>query len=328
MVIESNEYELLSDNMYYLKAKSLLCTIKSQFVNDIENTFVTIYPYELETVKINNNRLSVGGRICDGRKFIETKGVLNKEETECLLTEFRGLIIGYPCFQLSVNIFGKVNTFDCDVIRIKGGCKRPHPYFGYEEFSVDFISLQKNGSVERITSIKSEDETKMFTITQKSKIGQILSIKNELLNPLDLKDYINGVKTSYMGTPPYKWEEVKGNVIRDSSFSYLDMTISFESKIGRLLFSENLYERTYEIISHSSMDPWNEERTDSTDRYIWGTFAFNESYFVNLIYKLSNWEFVSMLSESCIKFKRPIKKSEFTKLTGIFLFESIIHTSN
>lgn len=51
MVIESNEYELLSDNMYYLKAKSLLCTIKSQFVNDIENTFVTIYPYELETVK-------------------------------------------------------------------------------------------------------------------------------------------------------------------------------------------------------------------------------------------------------------------------------------
>lgn len=327
MIIESSDYELLSDNMYYLRAKSLLCTIESQLINEDENIFVVIEPYEFETVKVNNNRLSVGWRINDGRKFIETKGILNKEETENLLTKFRGLIIGYPYFQLSVSILGKRDSFNCDVIRIKGGCKKSHPFYGYEDFSVDFISLQRNGAVEIITSIKSSDVNKQFRIDKTPKIGQILSIKNSILNPSDLKDYINGVKTSYMGTPAYKWEEVKGNIIGDSYVSYLSMTISFDYKLGQLYFSENLYERTYEIISHSSMDPWNDECTDSTDRYVWATFAFNESYFIDLIRKIINWNLVSSLSESCIKFKEPIKKTDFTELTGIHLFESIIHTS-
>ena len=38
---------------------------------------------------------------------------------------------------------------------------------------------------------------------------------------------------------------------------------------------------------HSSMDPGNDECTESTDRYIWATFAFNESYFVNMIKRLA-----------------------------------------
>lgn len=327
MIIDSNEYELLSNNMYYLKAKSLLCTIETQSIDEIKNTFVVIEPYEFKNIILDNNRLNVGWRTSGGREFLETKGILNKEECEELLEKFRGLIIGYPYFQLSVNISGGTEPFECDVIRIKGGFKNQFPYCGYSEFSVDFISLQRNGTVGIVTSLKTSDIAKKFTVTKVPKVGQILSIKNRFLCPSDLKDYINGVKTSYMGTPLYNWEEVKGNVTGDSFVSSLSMTINFDSKIGQLFFSENLYKRTYEIISHSSMDPGNDECTESTDRYIWGTFGFNEFSFINLIKEMSQSHLVSSLSESYIKFKVPIKKSDFTKLTGIYLFESIIHSS-
>lgn len=130
-----------------------------------------------------------------------------------------------------------------------------------------------------------------------------------------------------MGSPSHNWEEVKGTVTDDSLISYLGMKISFDTKIGQLYYSENLYSRTYEIISHSSMDPGNDECTESTDRYIWGTFAFNEFSFINLIKVLSTSPLVSCFSKDFIKFKSPIKKSDFTKLTGIYLFESITQNS-
>ncbi len=328
MSINSEEYELLSTNMYYLRAKSLNCTIKSQWTDEVENTFVVINPCEFKAMEVNNNKLTVEGRISDGRKFIETKGILNKDRIEKILTRFRGIIIGYPYFQLSVSISDNLEQFECDVIRIQGGFKNQFPYIGYSDFSVDFISLRKNGIVEIAKSLKATDVEKKFRIIKMPKVGQILSTSNSFLGPSDLKDYINGVKTSYMGTPSYEWKEVKGNVTEDSFISHLNMNVSLDSIIGRLYFFENIYERTYEIISHSSMDPGNDECTERTDRYIWTTFAFNELYFVDLIKKLSKSRLVSNLSESLIEFKEPIRKSDFTKLTGLHLFESIIHSSS
>lgn len=53
MIIDSNEYELLSNNMYYLKAKSLLCTIETQSIDEIKNTFVIIEPYDFKNIIIS-----------------------------------------------------------------------------------------------------------------------------------------------------------------------------------------------------------------------------------------------------------------------------------
>ena len=327
MSINSEIYELLSTNMYYLRANSLNCTIESQLIDGVENTFVVINPCELKTMEVNNSKLAVGGRINDGRKFIETKGVLNEDRIKELLTRFRGMIIGYPHFQLSVNASDTLDSFECDVIRVKGGFKNQFPYLGYSAFSVDFISLLRNGDVGFVKSYKASDVNKKFKITKITKVGQVVSNRNSLLGPSDFSDYINGVKTSYMGTPPYEWKEVKGNITHDSYIPHLGMKVCLDSRIVQLYFSENLYERTYEIISHSSMDPGNDECTESTDRYIWATFAFNESYFVNMIKRLAQSNLVSNFSESFIEFKEPIKKSDFTKLTGIHLFESIINSS-
>ena len=57
MSINSEIYELLSTNMYYLRATSLNCTIESQLIDGVENTFVVINPCELKTVEVNNSKL-------------------------------------------------------------------------------------------------------------------------------------------------------------------------------------------------------------------------------------------------------------------------------
>ena len=105
------------------------------------------------------------------------------------------------------------------------------------------------------------------------------------------------------------------------------MNMDLDSRIIKLSFSENLFERTYEVISHSSMDPGNDECTESTDRYIWAVIAFSEKSLIELIKILSKSPLVAALDNNNIRFGSPIKKSEFEEITGIHLIESIIETS-
>lgn len=59
--------------MYYVKASLLECELCSKTEDDSEYAFVRINPSELESVSLNNNRLTVGGRIYGGREFIEKR---------------------------------------------------------------------------------------------------------------------------------------------------------------------------------------------------------------------------------------------------------------
>ena len=326
---QTSTYELLSNNMYYLKASSLECTIQSKDEAGESYSYLKIIPRDFESMELNNNRLTVGGRIHGGREFIERKEILNHGKIDKLLSEFRGTIIGYPRFQFLVDLYNESEQIKCDVISIRGGYRHNPPYYGYCQLSVDFISFLNDATIQK-RSYDISDVGKKFKIVRVPKVGQIIGLKDaygQFLNPSYLDDFINGVYTSYMGKQPYAWQEVRGNITTDSCISSLTMDISFDSKLIHFHYNENLYEHTYEIISHSSMDPGNDECTESTDRYVWATIAINEKTLVEIIKTLSTSPLVSMIGDNYIKFAKPIKKSEFKELIGVHLFESIIETS-
>lgn len=325
----TSTFELLSTNMYYVKASLLECELCSKTEDDLEYAFVKINPSELESVSLNNNRLTVGGRIYGGREFIEKRGLLNQDETNALFSEFRGTIIGYPYYSLSVDVNDEVEPIQCDAIRIKGGFKNKFPYFGYCDFSVDLIAITGNGTVEKIKSYSKEDIGKLLKIRNKPKVGQIVGTKDSyspFLNPSDFVDFINGVKTSYMGQPNYQWAEIRGNINTDSSLTRVWLKIDLGAKIISFSYHENLYQRTYEVISHSSMDPGNDECTESRDRYLWAHLAFDENMLINLIANLAKNNLVNKVDSNFIKFTSSIKKSDFFKITGVKLSEAVVET--
>ncbi len=326
---QTSTYELLSNNMYYLKASSLECIIQSKDEAGESYSYVKIIPRDLESMELNNNRLTVGGRIHGGREFIERKEILSHEKIDKLLSEFSGTIISYPRFQFLVNLHNESEQIKCDVISIRGGSRHKSPYYRKCQLSIDFISILNDATIKK-RSYDISDVGKKFKIVKVPKVGQIIGLKDtygQFLNPSYLDDFINGVSTSYMGKQPYAWHEVRGNNTTDSCISCLRMDISFDARLIHFHYHENLYEHTYEIISHSSMDPGNDECTESTDRYIWATLAINEKTLIEIIKTLSTSPLVSMIGDNYIKFTKPIKKSEFQRLLGVHLFESIIETS-
>lgn len=325
----TSTFELLSTNMYYVKASLLECELCSKTEDDLEYSFVKIKPIGLESVSLNNNRLTVGGRISGGREFIEKRGILNHDETNALFSEYRGTIVGYPYYSLSVDVNDEIEPMECDAIRIKGGFKNKFPYCGYCEFTVDLITITGNGKVEKVKSYKKEDIGKLLKIRKKPKVGQIVGTRDSyspFLNPSDFEDFINGVKTSYMGQPNYEWAEIRGNINSESSLTRVWLKIDLEAKIISFSYQENLYQRTYEIISHSSMDPGNDECTESRDRYLWAHLAFDENMLINLIAALAKNNLVDKVNSNFIKFTSSIKKSDFFNITGVKLSEAIVET--
>lgn len=325
----TSTFELLSTNMYYVKASLLECELCSKTEDDLEYAFVKINPTGLESVSLNNNRLTVGSRIYGGREFIEKRGILNKDETNALFSEFRGTIIGYPYYSLSVDINDEIEPIECDAIRIKGGFKNKFPYFGYCDFLVDLIAITGNGKVESVKSYCKEDIGKMLKIRKKPKVGQIVGTKNSyspFLNPSDFVDFINGVKTSYMGQPNYEWAEIRGNINSDSSLTRIWLKIDLEAKIISFSYHENLYQRTYKVLSHSSMDPGYDECTKSKDRYFWAHLAFDENSLINLITTLAKNNLVDKVDSNFINFTSSIKKSDFFRITGVKLSEAVVET--
>lgn len=322
---ELHTFELLSTNLYYLEAENLTCSVATESDGMITNNSLCIVPNLLHSIRIDNSRLNAGGRI-NGREFLEYKQLLTESDKNEFLSKFRGYIIGYPYNELSV-LFQDKSKLLCDVIRVKGGYKNPFPYIGYNCFQIDFIKLQPNGSVKILKTFDSSLSSS-FTISKIPKVGQIISAHGSLLNPSDLVDFINGVKTSYMGTPSCNWESVRGNIETDSIIKSLDLSINLNCNVARFSFSENLYHREYEIISHSSMDPGNDTGIDSTDRYIWANLSFNAKSLVEIISTLSKISEIKCLDNICIiKFNSPILKSVFENITNVHLFESIASNS-
>lgn len=331
---QQNLFELISTDMFYIRAQELNCKICSYVVDDAECTSVTIRPSKLESAELNNNRLTAGGRMHGAREFIEKKRNIPKEKVDEMFSQFRGVIFGYPFYNLVVNFQDDKETITCDIVRIKGGFKNPFPWIGYAKFEVDFLVIDKKGDLQLIKSLNATNVGKTFSIRKTERSGQIIGRfpdfpwRHPYLNPSDLVDFINGVHTSYMGATPHPWAEIKGNVLNDSTISYLNIVISFKSRTITFYADENLYKNTYEVISHSSMDPWNDEITESTDRYIWAIFSFNEKSLIDIIRNLSTSEQVKSFDNKHVRFEKGIKKSEFEELTGIHLFESIIETSS
>ena len=71
---------------------------------------------------------------------------------------------------------------------------------------------------------------------------------------------------------------------------------------------------------------------ESTDKFIWAAFSFNESFllsFLASIETVSSFSFEKQNYENvmCIRFNKEMTKNRFEELTGIHLFELTQHTS-
>lgn len=330
MIREGFTFKLYSTNLYSVKADSLVCSIGEKNIDGIDNIFAVVEPQNPVLMYMDNRSLHVGYSINLGREFLERKGKIEGKQQQEILSTFRGLIFNYPDYQLNVEFKKDESNISCDIIRVRGGYKRKPPYFGYAPFGVDFIEFAPNGEVKIIKQISNPDEYDTFVIKETPKIGQVLS-RN--LDAIDLEDYIDGVKRSYQGRGIYNWKEVKGEINSPDSFSYLDLYINLEHHHARLHYSENLDYREYEVISHASFDPGPEECYESTDKFIWAAFSFDESYLLNFLAKVASVSTFTFkqcgYSQSKIemRFNDVMTKSEFEELTGIHLFELISHTS-
>ena len=333
--MDKSIFKLYSTNLYSVHADSLVCSIANKNIDGIDNIFAVIKPQNISLLSMDNSSLHVGYSMNIGREFLERKGIIEGEEQTEFLSFFRGMIYNYPAFELIVEFEKDHSIINCDVIRVKGGCKRELPYYGYVPFAVEFIEFAPNGEKHIIKQISDPADYETFRIKLAPKVGQILSRLFAgvcFLDAIDLDDYIDGVRHSYQGRGGYHWKEVKGDVNSDSQISSLEFSINLNSHIAKLYDRRNLYYREYQVISHASFDPGPDDCYESTDKFIWAAFSFNESFllsFLASIETVSSFSFEKQNYENvmCIRFNKEMTKNRFEELTGIHLFELTQHTS-
>ena len=325
---EGFTFKLYSTNLYSVKADSLVCSIGEKTIDGIDNIFAVVEPQNPVLMYMDNSSLHVGYSNL-GREFLERKGEIEGKQQQEILSTFRGLIFNYPDYQLNVEFKKDNSNISCDIIRVRGGYKRQFPYFGYAPFGVDFIEFTPNGEVKIIKQISNPDEYDTFVIKEIPKIGQVLSSN---LDAIDLEDYIDGVKRSYLGRGSYNWNEVKGEINSDSQISHLDLNTNLRHHLAKLYNRTNLHYRKYQVISHASFDPGYDDWYESTDKLVWAAFSFDESYLLNFLAKVASVSTFTFERDYFgghieIRFNDVITKSKFEELTGIHLFELISHTS-
>ena len=335
MDLEGNTFNLYSENLYRIKADSLICSISNRCIEGVENIFAVIEPHKLSLMEMDNSSLHVGFSPYLGREFLERKGVVEDDKRQEILSFYRGLIFNYPECQLTVE-FNKDNSkIICDIIRVRGGFQRKSPYFGYAPFAIDFIVFAPNGEVQIVKQISTPDEYDTFVIKEIPKIGQVLYRKFagiRSLDAIDLEDYIDGVSRSYTMCGTYNWKNVKGDISHDSRLSSLDLQIDLKHHLATLYNTTNLYYREFQVISHASFDPGPDDCYESRDKYIWAAFSFDESFLLNFLAKMatvSTFTFEKGYFDSKIvfTFNDVMTKSKFEELTGIHLSELIEETS-
>lgn len=335
MSSEEGTFKLYSTNLYNIKADSLICSIAKKEIDGIDNIFSVIEPQELSLMHMDNSSLHVGYWPNLGREFLERKGVIEGKERLDILSTFRGLIFNYPDNQLNVEFKNDNTNISCDIIRVRGGYKRESPYFGYAPFGVDFIEFAPNGEVKIIKQISKPDEYDTFVIKETPKIGQVLSRKFSgvcFLDAIDLEDFIDGVSRTYTMYGSYNWKEVKGEKNSDSRIDYLELSINLKRHLAKLYSTTNLYYREFQVISHASFDPGPDDCYESTDKYMWAAFSFDESYLLSFLSKMASVASFTYKedyfdSQIEIRFREEMTKSKFEELTGIHLFELIEKTS-
>ncbi len=329
--MEEGIFKLYCTNLYKVKANSLVCSIANKIIDGIDNIFAVIEPKSLSSLYMDNSALHVGPWTNKGREFLEMKGLIEGEKRNEIFSFFRGMIFNYPSSQLKVEFVKDHSTITCDIIRIKGGYQRKSPYFGYAPFSIEFIEFAANGEICVNKQISKPEEYDTFVIKETPKIGQILSRKFvgvNFLDAIDLEDYIDGVSHKIMNRGKYHWGEVKGSINSDSLIDSLEFSINLKNHIAKLYYQKNLHYREYQVISHASMDPGPDDCYESTDKYIWAAFSFDEAYLLSFIAKMetvSSFTYASKYFDSiiCIRFKDIMSKSKFEELTGIHLLEYV-----
>ncbi len=335
MNLERRLFQLYSENLYRIKADSLICSISNRCIEGVNNTFAVIEPRNLALMDMDNSSLHVGNWINNGREFLERKGIIGEEKRQDILSFYRGLILNYPECQL-VAEFNKDNSkITCDVIRVRGGFQRKSPYFGYAPFAIEFIVFASNGEVQIVKQISNPDEYDTFVIKEVPKIGQVLSRKFAgvcFLDAIDLEDFIDGVSRSYTMCGSYNWKNVKGDINSDSRIYSLELSINLKHHIAKLYNATNLHYREYQVISHASFDPGPDDCYESRDKYIWAAFSYDEAFLLDFLAKMasvSTFSFEKDYFDSKIvfTFNDVMTKSQFEELTGIHLSELIEETT-
>lgn len=258
---------------------------------------------------------------CNGKLLEYTE-----EEISSTISNFRGIISGYPKYKLHIEYYEPstklTEEFECDAIRAVGGVKENLPFTK----NLPHLKFYKISPQGKVSVLKVLDKwVNKIKVASKEHFGQIPGTFISTLSPSAFDEYIDKCKASYMGRPSHDWIEVYGNHSSYSDIQGLYIKINFEAQILSFQLTRNLYERTYTIHSNSSMDPGDDECTDSTDLFIWAHLHFNETSLLYLMNKLLK---IGDINGNYISFKSKVSTIEFEQITGIHLNISIIETQN
>lgn len=202
---------------------------------------------------------------------------LNEEEVKELFTDFQGTIIGYPYYNLSLYDINNENLCSCD-----------------------FISIEKNhlGLVLSAIDLNNDCPKKQLTescgikINMKKIEGRILTNKGHFLDSKELYNYF--VNDNYFIPPTHLSEDpsfiaaylnmyrtnriydlIGSTLLYDAPYQpkikYLDVSITHNSNVCHLYYSEIIEKKYFHHIHHSSFDG-DDYGWDITTLVFWGDY--------------------------------------------------------
>lgn len=293
--------DILQENMYLVNTTELYIKIRSTIIKDRKCTFAEVGA-KSPNIAIERNEI-----------YANSKSL---PPTQTNLSGFRGGISAYPTNRLKVKALS-AQEFTCDIIIIKGGQLRKSPYGGFVPFCIGLYSVRFDGQITEIYNF--QDTEGMLDIKTVHNIGQFMVPCNIRF----LMDLITKQHLTYQGWSYFQGDSfINKEITNDTFITKLHFSINFPRQCAHVEIEENIWQKTHIIRSHASDD---EEETEYEDRHIYASFVFTET---SLIKFISNVNTIASWQATDIVFFKKTLKSEFEKVTGIHLIETIKCYSN
>lgn len=178
-------------------------------------------------------------------------------------------------------------------------------------------SVRFDGQITEIYNF--QDTEGMLDIKTVHNIGQFMVPCNIRF----LMDLITKQHLTYQGWSYFQGDSfINKEITNDTFITKLHFSINFPRQCAHVEIEENIWQKTHIIRSHASDD---EEETEYEDRHIYASFVFTET---SLIKFISNVNTIASWQATDIVFFKKTLKSEFEKVTGIHLIETIKCYSN
>ena len=316
---------LIKEDYYLLASDSISLSIEK-----IDNSVNVLFQTDgFKYMKMDNRFLNVSYKWSGGAELRDKIGDIDTLDREKLLSNFSGVIMGYPYYKLSVVYGDEKDPIICDLIDIR------RQYYEHPSNGMRLLSIEPDGSSEVVKEVKQEEMPITIRIGLTNYVGQICgdTLPYSMLHSPNILVEIAYQQKYNINSyhPPYDWSKGIDNVKRDSSFKEMELSIDFKGRIAFFKFVETLSSRTYTIRSNSSLDPGDDIGEDVKSRMIWALAIIDELYIIRLIIelqkfaKLSALPYLRYLNEVVVRieFYNEISKSEFKEMFGIQLLELV-----